>query len=204
VHPRYGDKIIFSEVIPCSAPGCLKDSVRGKQPSEVIRQTFENFQPVPGTEKAFKAAQSLAHGSASFIWLLIYGRTGNGKTHLCNAIVREVRDRGWDVRMVLAADLFSLLREAIESKKADVLLRQFKDIFFLAIDDYGVEYGSDWEMAKFDELMTSRFATAKPTVLITNKELTELPGRIQSRFKDKVMARAIHNSASDFRSVRKN
>jgi len=203
VHPRDGDKIIFSEVIPCSAPGCLKDSVRGKQPSEVIRQTFENFQPVPGTEKAFKAAQSLAHGSASFIWLLIYGRTGNGKTHLCNAIVREVRDRGWDVRMVLAADLFSLLREAIESKKADVLLRQFKDIFFLAIDDYGVEYGSDWEMAKFDELMTSRFATAKPTVLITNKELTELPERIQSRFKDKLMARAVYNSAPDFRSMRR-
>ena len=66
----------------------------------------------------------------------------------------------------------------------------------------GVEYGSDWEMAKFDELMTSRFATAKPTILITNKELTELPERIQSRFKDKVMARAIHNSASDYRQRR--
>jgi len=146
----------------------------------------------------------LALGSASFIWLLIYGQTGNGKTHLCNAIVREVRDRGLDVRMILAADLFSLLREAMSNHQTDTLLRKFKDIFFLAIDDYGVEYGSDWELAKFDELMTSRFATAKPTVLITNKELTELPGRIQSRFKDKVMARAVHNSASDFRSVRKN
>ena len=146
----------------------------------------------------------MALGSASFIWLLIYGQTGNGKTHLCNAIVREVRDRGLDVRMILAADLFSLLREAMSNHQTDTLLRKFKDIFFLAIDDYGVEYGSDWELAKFDELMTSRFATAKPTVLITNKELTELPGRIQSRFKDKVMARAVHNSASDFRSVRKN
>jgi len=203
VHPRDGDKIIFSEVIPCSAPGCLKDSVRGKQPSEVIRQTFENFQPVPGTDKAFKAAQSLALGSASFIWLLLYGQPGNGKTHLCNAIVREVRDRGLDVRVILAADLFSLLREAIKDNRTDELLRKFKDIFFLAIDDYGVEYGSDWESAKFDELMTSRFATAKPTVLITNKELTELPERIQSRFKDKLMARAVYNSAPDFRSMRR-
>ena len=203
MHPRDGDKIIFSEVIPCSAPGCLKDSVRGKQPSEVIRQTFENFQPVPGTDKAFKAAQSLALGSASFIWLLLYGQPGNGKTHLCNAIVREVRDRGLDVRVILAADLFSLLREAIKDNRTDELLRKFKDIFFLAIDDYGVEYGSDWESAKFDELMTSRFATAKPTVLITNKELTELPERIQSRFKDKLMARAVYNSAPDFRSMRR-
>ena len=202
VHPRDGDRIIYSQIIPCIAPGCLQDSVRGKQPSEVIRQTFETFLPIPGTEKALKAAKALAYGEAKFIWLLIYGPTGNGKTHLCNAIIREVRDRGLDVRMIMAADLFSLLREAIKNNRTDELLRKFKDIFFLAIDDYGVEYGSDWEMAKFDELMTSRYATGKPTVLITNKELTELPERIQSRFKDKVMARAIHNSAADYRSRR--
>ena len=200
VHLRDGDRIIYTQAIPCTVPGCLQDSVRGKQPSEVQRQIFETFLAVPGTEKALKAAKALAYGEAKFIWLLIYGPTGNGKTHLCNAIIKEVRDRGLDVRMVLAADLFSQLREAIRDNRTDELLRKFKDIFFLAIDDYGVEYGSDWESAKFDELMTSRFATGKPTVLITNKELSELPERIQSRFTDKVMARAIHNSAADYRS----
>ena len=200
VHPRDGDRIIYSKIIPCSAPGCLLDSVRGKQPSEVIRQTFETFQVVPGTDKAFKAARALAYGEQKFIWLLIYGQPGNGKTHLCNAIVRAARERGLDAKMILAADLFSMLREAIETHQADTLLRKFKDIFFLAIDDYGVEYGSDWESAKFDELMTSRYATGKPTVLITNKELTELPERVQSRFMDKVMSRSIHNSAPDYRS----
>lgn len=202
VHPREDGRILFAQIMPCPEPGCLRDSVRGKQPTEVVRQTFETFQSIPGTEKALKAAKALAYGEAKFIWLLIYGQTGNGKTHLCRAIVREVRDRGLDVRMILAADLFSQLREAIRDNRTDELLRKFKDIFFLAIDDYGVEYGSDWESAKFDELMTSRFATAKPTVLITNKELTELPERIQSRFKDRVIARAIHNSAGDFRSTR--
>lgn len=202
VYPRDGERADYSKVIPCSAHGCSKDSIRGKQPCEVIRQTFETFLPLPGTEKALKAAKTLAYGEAKFIWLLIYGQTGNGKTHLCNAIVKEVRNRGLDVRIIMAADLFSLLREAIRDNRTDEMLRKFKGILFLAIDDYGVEYGSDWEMAKFDELMTSRFATAKPTVLITNKELTELPARIQSRFKDKVVARAIHNSAGDFRSIR--
>jgi len=168
-----------------------------------LRQTFESFLPIPGTEKALKAAKALAYGESKFVWLLIYGQPGNGKTHLCRAIVREVRARGWDVRIILAADLFSMLREAIRDNRTDELLRKFKNIFFLAIDDYGVEYGSDWESAKFDELMTSRFATAKPTVLITNKELMELPERIQSRFKDKVMARAIHNSAGDYRQTRR-
>lgn len=202
LHLRDGDRIVYSRIIPCAAVGCLGDSTRRSITGAIARQTFDNFAPVPGTEKALKAAKALATGQADFVWLLIYGLPGNGKTHLCNAIVSAVRDRGLDVRMVLAADLFSLLREAIEDNKTDQMLRRLKDIQFLAIDDYGVEYGSDWEQAKFDELMTSRFATAKPTVLITNKELTELPERIQSRFKDKVMARAIHNSAGDYRQRR--
>ena len=203
VHPRQGERIIYSEVIPCSAPGCLLSTEKARQPTEVQRQTFENFLPVPGTEKALKAAKSLASGEAKFIWLLIYGNTGNGKTHLGNAIVKEVRERGLDVRMILAADLFSQLREAMEQHHTDTLLRKFKDIFFLAIDDYGVEYGSEWEEAKFDELMTSRYATGKPTVLITNKDLADLPPRVRSRFEDKVMSRAIQNSAGDYRKTRK-
>ena len=203
LYPREGTEIISSRVVPCSAPGCLLDSIRGKQHCETIRQTFETFSPMPGTEKAFKAAKALASGEAKFIWLLLYGQPGNGKTHLCNAIVKEVRARGIAAKMIMSADFFSLLREAIEQKQTDTMLRRFKEICFLAIDDYGVEYGSDWESAKFDELMTSRYTTAKPTVLITNKELTELPGRIQSRFTDKIMARAIHNSAGDYRSLRK-
>jgi len=104
--------------------------------------------------------------------------------------------------VILSADLFSMLREAMETHQTDMILRRFKDVFFLVIDDYGVEYGSDWESAKFDELMTSRYATAKPTMLITNKELTELPARVQSRFQDRVIARAVHNEAPDYRSMR--
>ena len=197
VHPCRG-----GQIIPCSAPGCLRENVRRSITGETATQTFDTFTPVPGAEKALKAARALASGKAEFIWLLIYGRPGNGKTHICNAIVRAVRDRGLDVRMVFAADFFSLLREAIKDNQADQMLRRFKDIQFLAIDDYGVEYGSDWEQARFDELMTSRFATAKPTVLITNKDLADLPDRVRSRFQDTVMARVCHNTAPDYRRLK--
>lgn len=199
IYPREEGRINYSRVIPCRQPGCLQDSVRRSVTGEGARQTFDNFRPVPGTEKALKAAKALACGKARFIWFLIYGRPGNGKTHLCNAIVREVRDRGLDVRRILAADLFSLLREAIRDNRTDEMLRKFKGIFFLAIDDYRVEYGSEWEMAKFDELMTSRFAAAKPTVIVTNRDVSELSERLRSRFADRLMAQAVHNSAADYR-----
>lgn len=202
VHPVIGGVIDRSLIVPCRAPGCLVDSMHGKIVAEVARQTFETFKSVDGAKKALEAAKALAFGKAEFVWLLIYGPPGNGKTHLCRSIIRVMRDRGFDVRMVLAADLFSQLREAIEHKAADQMLRRYKDIFFLAIDDYGVEYGSDWETAKFDELMTSRFAACQPTVLITNKDISQLPDRIRSRFEDTVMARAIANTAPDYRRKR--
>lgn len=64
--------------------------------------------------------------------------------------------------------------------------------------------GSDWEQSKFDELMTSRFAAGKPTVLITNKDLADLPDRVRSRFQDTVMARVCHNTAPDYRGMKHN
>lgn len=200
VHPIFDGAIRYGEIIPCHAEGCLLSKVRGERSLIVQRQTFETFKDVKGTEKALKAATSLAYGEASFIWLLLYGRPGNGKTHLCHAMVSVLHDRGLEVRMILAADLFAALREGIKENRTDELLRGYKEIFFLIIDDYGVEYGSDWESSQFDQLMTSRYATARPTVLVTNKNLNDLPERIQSRFQDKDMSRAIYNSASDYRA----
>jgi len=203
LHPMEGDRIGYNRIVTCNAPGCLADSVDGKVSREVSQQTFETFIPVNGTEKALQAAKELAYGEAKFVWLAIFGATGNGKSHLCRATVKVVRERGLDVKMVMAADLFSMLREAMSSNRTDEVLRMFKDVLFLVIDDYGVEYGSEWEAAKFDELMTSRYAKALPTMLATNKALKDLPDRVRSRFTDKVMSRAIHNSAPDFRGMKR-
>lgn len=69
VHPRRGEQIVYAEVIPCAAVGCLGDSARRSITGAIARQTFDNFAPVPGTEKALKAAKALATGQADFVWL---------------------------------------------------------------------------------------------------------------------------------------
>ena len=187
---------------PCRAAGCMADSVKQSLRGEGPHQTFDNFKRVRGTEQSLMNARELASGKGDFRWLLIYGPTGNGKTHLCNAIAKEMRDRGVDVRVILAGDLFSMLREAIKDNRTDYLLRCFKEVEFLAVDDYGVEYNSDWELAKFDEIMTARYATSRETVVITNKDISDLPLRIRSRFQDGRMSRFCHNNAEDYRKNR--
>lgn len=199
VHPVVEGVIKYNKIVPCRAARCILESMRAGQPRARQEQTFETFEKVRGTEQSWKAATLLAYGEAKFVWLLFYGGVGSGKTHLCNAMVNVLHDRGLEVRIILAADLFAMLREAMRDNRTDETLRGYKEVGFLIIDDYGVEYGSDWERAKFDELMTSRYALALPTVLTTNKELTQLPERIQSRFTDKEMSRAIYNEADDYR-----
>lgn len=208
VHPLREGSTNYSRVIPCPAPNCLLESIRAYKRGEPFariqgvtepRQTFDTFEPIPGTENALKYAKALAQGGSEFIWLLIYGGVGNGKTHLCNAIANQALSRGIDAHIASVADLFSQLRSSMDDHATDKLMQELKQTFLLILDDLGVEYGTDWEKSKFDELMTSRFANARPTVLTTNKDITDLPLRIRSRFEDKRLSRIAYNSAADYR-----
>jgi len=212
VHPlKDGALPDYSSVICCPYPGCLLQSIQAYKRGEFFvrkcgiteaKQTFATFQPISGTEKALKYAKALSNGDSNFIWLLIYGGVGNGKSHLCNAIASECLARGRDTRIYTCAEMFSMLRAAIKSNEVEERITELKETFMLILDDYGVEYDSAWEQAKFDEIMTARFANAKPTVLTTNRDVTELTERVRSRFRDCKLSRIAYNSAPDYRELR--
>ncbi|MCK5585713.1 ATP-binding protein, partial [Candidatus Bipolaricaulota bacterium] len=119
VHPT--DKsghVDYSSVVPCTGNNCAvaryRQYRRGEEAAHARgvrspKQTFETFEPRDGSKQAFNYARQLADGSATFIWLLVFGGTGNGKSHLCNAMARESIRRGVDTRLVSVADLFAAL-----------------------------------------------------------------------------------------------
>lgn len=202
--------IVYGKTIPCPEKGCLQDSFNAYQRGDpFIRsrgvtqpsQTFETVVKVPGLTKAFNLAKAIANGDADFIWLLIYGGVGNCKTHLCHAIAKKMIDRGVTTEMIPAAELFSKLRQAIGENKCDEVSQYYKEIYALVLDDWGVEYGTEFERARFDEIMAARYANARVTVVTTNKDITEIPERVRSRFEDVVMARIVENKAGDYRKV---
>lgn len=197
----------FSTPIHCTAKGCMAESYNDykKHPDQmkshgvVQMQTFDNFVLSPGCRPAYKAAKDLANGQAPYIWLLIYGGTGNGKTHLCYAMTKTLIERGLNAEMVASAELFSKIRKGIETKE-DVL-QHFKDVPALIIDDWGVGYGSEFEKARFDEVMAYRYEHYMVTVMTTNKDLKDIPERVRSRFEDKLMSLIVLNKSSDYRKV---
>ena len=99
-------------------------------------QSFENFVKVPGSHKSFDACKALANGDAPFIWLLIYGGTGNGKTHLCYATTKTMLERGVEAEMIASAELFSKIRQGISNNESDKIIQHYKDMYALVIDDW--------------------------------------------------------------------
>jgi len=202
----------YSRVVPCPGPGCTQARVdRSHSLSAVARtrgvyapeQTFKTFERRRGSDKACQYARELAEGRAPFIWLLIFGGPGNGKSHLCNAMAQTALQRHVDVRLVPLAEMFTTLRSAMDGGNVETVMQQYKHTWFLILDDYGVQYGSDWEGARFDELMTYRYANYLPTAMTTNMDVANLPDRIRSRFQDIELSRVVHNSALDYRPAQR-
>ncbi len=181
---------------PCSCYGFWKG--QGELPPEP-EQTFENFKLLEGNKKALNFSQELASGISKFIWLLITGAPGCGKSHLLRAIQKAMKTRGVHSVLYNCPDLFANLKTCIANNSIEFLMANLKNTFCLLLDDYGAEYGSEWEKAKFDELMVSRFSQYKITVVSTNLTLSQIPERVLSRFRDASLSRIVHNSAPDYR-----
>jgi len=203
---------IYDKTIPCRAPGCYVDSVQrflrgeaygatcGIRPSP---QTFANFERdlKGGNREAYDFAKAFSEPTASFIWLLIYGKPGNGKSHLCNAVGRRLQERGVRFLYVKAADIHAEVRRAIQSNEGkDVVLDKYKGVPVLIVDDYGVEHGTDAQDANMEDILVTRYERLMPTMMTTNLTWSELPARIASRFDDRELARRVENTAPDYRS----
>jgi DNA replication protein DnaC len=176
-----------------------KGQVKTKKGLEPM--SFDNFnQNVAGVKPSFKAAKQFAEGEGDFVWLLLYGSTGCGKTHLLEAIYRyTINERKLDARFFNWPDLISTMRAKLDDHTIDEFEAMVKDCFVLIIDEFGLDVGSEWEKAKFEEIMSHRFDTFRPTVVATNLSLEQIPERIRSRFQDRSVSMVAHNNAEDYR-----
>lgn len=212
VHPRKPDgSVDYKGVVPCDYPRCYGEQARDYKAGQMIEnsgviereQTFENFDAkIPGVKKAYEAAEKMAEGLGKFIWLMLYGGVGNGKTHLLNAIANRTMFRGQTTKLVMMAELLSELRMAMDDHTVDSKLKELKEVRYLLIDELGLEHGTDWEKEKIEELLAARWNNGRFTVVASNLDIEDFPERIKSRFKDVFLSRAILNKAVDYRLTR--
>lgn len=164
-----------------------------------LDNTFEKFDPVLGTKKALAAFQALASGKTRWKMLLCCGGVGNGKTHLCEATAIALYKRGLFCRVLTMDRMMGALKECIGPERQislEELLHNYCYADRLIIDDVA---GTDWELEQLEKIVRVRYHDCLFTILTTNRDLTELPERIVSRFQDPDVGRVVLNEGEDYR-----
>ena len=212
IHPLLDSgKPDFAKVINCQAEGCIESQKRIYQSTEPFMKekgaskfnTFGNFKLVLGVEDTLEAFKDIAFNKDAPPFLFVYGTTGNGKTHLCEATLIELLKRGVNCRLWTVPDMVSKLKQSIPGNTTELLMSSLKVIPALIMDEWGQNYGSDWEEQKLEEVVIARERAGLITVITSNLEPDKLPERIASRFRDRTQARLIDNKAPDYRPLKK-
>ncbi|MFC2067300.1 ATP-binding protein [Chloroflexota bacterium] len=201
VHPLLpSGKPDFSRVIACR---CTKEELdtesqtrlqRYSNMGSLTRFTFDNLEPRgrsgdPKCQEQFariyQAARAFAAGPKG--WFILSGPSGCGKTHLAAAIVNEHISRGYPVFYITTPDLLDHLRSAFSPKSEmpyDELFDQVRNVPLLVLDDLGAQTGTPWAKEKLDQLLTYRFNSELPTVIVNITPIEQLDERLQTRLND--------------------
>ena len=120
--------------------------------------------------------------------LLLYGKTGLGKTHLSLSIAGKAVEAGYGVIYMTAQNLFNRLeREKFGRGDGENTEQAILDCDLLIIDDLGSEFISQLTVSSLYNIVNCRGLEEKPTIISTN--LT--PDEIRNTYSDRIASRIL-------------
>ncbi|AIQ61834.1 hypothetical protein PSTEL_00475 [Paenibacillus stellifer] len=149
------------------------------------KATFHNFIQRPGTEAVCKASADFVRSfEGRTTGLLMYGKAGNGKSHLAASINHELNRRGWVCLFLDVPQLFNLAKDTNRKDSKTSLTDIISGAIaadLLTLDELGSGYLTEYE---FNDILFPIIngRQGKPTNFTTNLDL----GRLANWFeKDK-------------------
>jgi len=201
VHPLLpSGKPDFSQVVACRCT--QKEAGKERQTrlqrysnlSSLTRLTFGNLLPQgingnPVNQEQFGRAYEAARAFAAEPrgWFVLSGPSGCGKTHLAAAIANERLSQGYPAFYVTTPDLLDHLRSAYSPDSEipyDEFFNQVRNAPLLVLDDLGAQTSTSWAKEKLDQLLTYRFNSELPTVIVTIVPVEQLDERLHTRLTD--------------------
>ncbi len=139
-----------------------------------------------------KALDFVKDFDSKFMNLYLYGKSGLGKTFLCNCIAKELLDGGKSVLYLSASQLFKMLEKNTfknETEEFGEVLKLIFDADLLIIDDLGTEFQTSFTSSEFFNIINLRYIKKKSVVISTNLE----PRDIVDKYSDRVVSRFYGN-----------
>jgi len=180
-----------------------KDDLRRRLNITSWDNTFENFKPLKGSTESLRVFKQLASGKATWHMLMVYGLTGCGKSHLCEALSIALATRKIYCAVTEWSEQVRLFKRWMRSEitdQYDVRFEQFRKSTWLILDDVGMgTKGTEWEWSELEDIVNYRYRNDLHTVVTTNLDLKLVPDRIVSRFRDAEKSRLVLNESGDYR-----
>lgn len=124
--------------------------------------------------------------------LILLGKPGTGKTHLAVSIAGEImrKSHATAVYRTLGAILQSIRAtydRRVEQSEGDILENLIQPSL-LVIDEIGVskEKPSDFELTTLFAIINGRYEELRPTVIVSNLDISQLPQAIGERCMDRL------------------
>ena len=169
--------------------------------------SFDSWVRTPETDNCLETMKQYAEdfNKETETGYCIYGRAGNGKSHLAAALVNSVIRRGFTAVFIEVPDLFSRIKAtygADSEGSEDKIMAALGKCDLLVLDDAGAERPSEWVQEKFFQIINTRYKKRLPVVITTNtKDMAGLEDIIGFRAYDRVleMCEPLKNSGESYR-----
>lgn len=172
-------------------------------------KTLDNFRHRPGTEEMFAAVEDFLRREGPPILVLV-GTYGTGKSHLLEAIGRQVLEAGSTVRYDLCKVLLDRLRHTFsddEQEDLHQLMAWYHRKHLLLLDDLGLEKTTPWGQEQVTTLVEHRLQIGSRLVIATNLTKDGLTDTVGPRLASRIYAtnpelgevRVVMNKAEDYR-----
>ncbi|MEI6886711.1 MAG: chromosomal replication initiator protein DnaA [bacterium] len=152
------------------------------------KYSFSNYIVANTNRLAHAAARSIVEkGSSPFNPLFIHGKTGLGKTHLAQAVAREMLEKKMSAKVLYTTseNFLNDLVSAIKTNQAQKFRNKYRELDLLIIDD--IQMISNWveTQSEFFNTFNSLHQSGKQVILISDRppeEIAKLEDRLKSRF----------------------
>jgi len=150
----------------------------------------EGISPVTNMKAIYNVATDFVQDfNSKFNNLLLYGRTGLGKTFICHCIAKDLLDAGHTVLYLTAPRLFKIIEDYRFNRDAlsepDEMLEAVADVDLLILDDLGAEFVTVVTSSALFDIVNQRILTKKPMIISSNLS----PHELENHYSERIVSR---------------